>query len=120
MQLDLSDLELADLVSALEQIAIHEQSIQEGALISIPRLTLRKKVHDIMHILRQDPQVRFFSLLGDQPSRIDSIVLFLAILELVKQEMISTEQDGLFTDITLHANEKLYHVLENEVQIDDS
>jgi len=46
-------------------------------------------------------------------------VLFLAILELVKQEMISTEQDGLFTDITLHANEKLYHVLENEVQIDD-
>jgi chromatin segregation and condensation protein Rec8/ScpA/Scc1 (kleisin family) len=46
-------------------------------------------------------------------------VLFLAILELVKQEMITTDQDSLFADITLQANEKLYHVLENEVQIGD-
>ncbi|NLZ26865.1 MAG: segregation/condensation protein A [Chloroflexi bacterium] len=119
VQLDLSEVELSDLITALEQIAVQEQSLQEGALISIPRLTLRKKVHDIMRVLRQDSQVRFFSLLGDQPSRIDSIVLFLAILELVKQEMISTEQDGLFSDITLQAKEKLYHVLETEVQIDE-
>ena len=119
VQLDLSKVELADLVNALEQVAIQEQSLQEGSLISIPRLTLRKKVRDIMRVLRQDSQIRFSTLLGDQPSRLDSIVLFLAILELVKQEMISTDQDSLFSDITLQANEKLYHVLENEVQIGD-
>lgn len=117
VQLDLSKIELADLVRALEQIAVQEQSLQEGSLIAIPRLTLRKKVHDVMRILRQDSAIRFSSLLGDSPSRLDSIVLFLAILELVKQEMITTEQDNLFSDITLQANEKLYHVLENEVQI---
>ena len=119
IQLDLSKLELTDLVRALEQIAIQEQNLQEGGLIAIPRLTLRKKVHDLMRILRQDSTIRFSSLLGESPSRLDSIVLFLAILELVKQEMISTEQEGLFSDITLQANEKLYHVLENEVQIGD-
>ena len=119
VQLDLSKLELTDLVRALEQMAVQEQSLQEGSLIAIPRLTLRKKVHDLMRILRQDSTIRFSNLLGDSPSRLDSIVLFLAILELVKQEMISTEQDGLFSDITLQANEKLYHVLENEVQIGD-
>ena len=101
VQLDLSKVELADLVNALEQVAIQEQSLQEGSLISIPRLTLRKKVRDIMRVLRQDSQIRFSTLLGDQPSRLDSIVLFLAILELVKQEMITTDQDSLFADITL-------------------
>lgn len=44
VQLDLSNIEIADLIKALEQIAIQEQSIQDGATISIPRLTLRKKV----------------------------------------------------------------------------
>ncbi len=119
VQLDLSNIEIADLIKALEQIAIQEQSIQDGATISIPRLTLRKKVQEIIRILRQDSQIRFSNLLGEQASRLDSIVLFLAILELVKQEMISTEQEGLFSDITLQANDKLYHVIENEVQIEE-
>ncbi|HHV05732.1 MAG TPA: segregation/condensation protein A [Anaerolineaceae bacterium] len=119
VQLDLSNIEIADLIKALEQIAIQEQSIQDGATISIPRLTLRKKVQEIIQILRQDSQIRFSNLLGEQASRLDSIVLFLAILELVKQEMISTEQEGLFSDITLQANDKLYHVIENEVQIEE-
>lgn len=119
IQLDLSSLELIDLLKALENIVIEEQGLQNGDLISIPKLTLRKKVQDIMRVLRQDSQTRFSTLLGDNPGRLDTIVLFLAILELVKQEMITTNQDQLFADIQLKANDKLYHAIETEITIEE-
>lgn len=119
IQLDLSNLEVNDLLKALENIVIQEQNLQDGDRISIPKLTLRKKVQDIMHVLRQDSQTSFSTLLGENPGRLDTIVLFLAILELVKQEMITTDQDQLFSDINLKANEKLYHVIETEINIEE-
>ena len=67
VQLDLSNIEIADLIKALEQIAIQEQSIQDGATISIPRLTLRKKVQEIIQILRQNSQIRFQICWANRP-----------------------------------------------------
>jgi len=47
-------------------------------------------------------------LLPKNHDRIDAIILFLAILELVKQQYASAEQKGLFSDIELNGTDKIY------------
>ncbi|HMM61412.1 MAG TPA: hypothetical protein PKC25_14925, partial [Candidatus Rifleibacterium sp.] len=49
----------------------------------------------------------FSSLIASQPDRLNRIIVFLAILELVKQDLISTQQDATFGDILIYPEEKL-------------
>lgn len=49
----------------------------------------------------QPVQMSFISLLEETPSRIDVIVTFLAVLELVKQRVVVAQQDGTFGEIVI-------------------
>jgi len=40
-------------------------------------------------------------LLGDSPSRLEIVVTFLALLELVKRYRVEARQEGLFSDIEI-------------------
>jgi len=59
----------------------------------------------------------FSGLVGENPDRIQIIVVFLAILELVKQNLVETEQLDLFGDINLSPSEKLYVTSEEEMAL---
>jgi segregation and condensation protein A len=119
VQLDLTGLSVTDLIVALENLVSQRPTIQEGALISIPRLTLKKKVEEIVHILRSEKHSSFSAVLGDSPNRLQTIVVFLAILELVKQRLITTNQEGTFGDINLFPEDALFDTDETELQIND-
>ena len=119
VQLDLTDLSVTDLIVALENLVSQRPTIQDGALISIPRVTLRKKVEEIVHILRSDKQSSFSSVLGENPDRLQTIVVFLAILELIKQRLITTHQEATFGDIDLYPEESLFDTDETELEIND-
>ena len=119
IQLDLSGLSLTDLILALENLASQQLLVQEGARISIPQMTLRKKVEDILHLLRTEQKTSFSSILGESPDRLKTIVVFLAILELVKQNLITTDQSITFGDITLIAKQELFTTEETELQIEE-
>lgn len=117
IQLDLTGLNVTDLIVALENLVSQRPTIQDGALISIPRVTLKKKVEDIVHILRSNQQSSFSAVLGENPDRLQTIVVFLAILELVKQRLITTTQDEIFADITLLPESTLFETDETELVI---
>lgn len=117
VQLDLSGIDLTDLIVALERLASQEGQISEGSSIRIPKMTLRNKVQDIVRILKSIGHASFSGLLGEDPDRIQIVVVFLAILELVKQDLIETEQPALFGDIKLSPGEKLFLTLEEEFAI---
>ncbi|MDD2521508.1 MAG: segregation/condensation protein A [Anaerolineaceae bacterium] len=119
VQLDLEGVSIDDLIYALENLASQQPVLQNGALISIPKITLKKKVEDILHILRADHKSTFSKILGDSDDRLQAIVVFLAILELVKQRLITTEQDTNFGDITLLPEAELFDSDETEIQIDE-
>lgn len=119
VKFNLDGMDLTDLVLALENLANQGSNITEGSRISIPKMTLRRKVQDIMRLLREDHTTRFSQLLGENSSRLNAIVVFLAILELVKQDMISTEQDENFADISITAQEKLFDLAESELVLED-
>lgn len=117
VQLDLTGIDLTDLIVALERLANQEGPIIEGSSIRIPKMTLRNKVQEIVRILKDVGNASFSGLLGENPDRLQIIVVFLAILELVKQNLIETDQPDLFGDINLNPSEKLFDTLEEELAL---
>ena len=63
VQLDLSGLSLTDLILALENLANQQISIPESARISIPQMTLRMKVEEILHLIRTEQKTSFSEIL---------------------------------------------------------
>jgi len=115
VQFDLSGFELTDLVLALENLAKEDQNQLALDNAAIPKLTLRKKVNDIVQFLRSRPNASFSDLLGELPSRMDTIIVFLAVLELVKQHYIEIKQDSLFSEIQIEAD--LESITEDQLEL---
>lgn len=117
VQLDLTGIDLTDLVIALERIASQIPPNTESASIRIPKLTLKRKVQEIVGILKEKGSASFLELIRDDFDRIQFIVVFLAILELVKQNLVETDQPTLFGDISLNPSELLFSTSEEELAI---
>jgi segregation and condensation protein A len=101
-RLDMSDITLADLIAAAEDIFtdVSEKQALE-TVISAPRITVREKISLIAERLGLQPRATFYSLLGQKPSRLEVVVTFLALLELVKRYRVAVRQEGLFSDIEI-------------------
>ena len=105
-RLDLSDITLADLLAAAEGIFAEEAEKQAlGTVISAPRVTIREKIAWIAERLGQNQRTTFTGLLGQKPTRLEIVVTFLALLELVKRYRVAARQEGLFTDIEIEKME---------------
>jgi segregation and condensation protein A len=105
--LDMSNITLADLIAAAEDIFIEEAQKQAlGTVISAPRITIREKIALIAERLGKNRASTFNSLLGQKPTRLEVVVTFLALLELVKRYRVSARQDVLFSDIQIEKMEE--------------
>jgi len=101
-RLDLSGITLSDLMAAAEDIFAEEAEKQAlGTVISAPRVTIREKIALIAERLGLENSTTFKGLLGEKPSRLEVVVTFLALLELVKRYRVSARQEGLFADIQI-------------------
>jgi segregation and condensation protein A len=106
-RLDLSDITLTDLLAAAESIFAEEAEKEAlGTVISAPRITIREKIAWIAERLKLTPNATFRGLLGETPTRLEMVVTFLALLELVKRYRVTTHQDGLFQDIQIEKMEE--------------
>jgi segregation and condensation protein A len=103
---DLSDITLQDLVSAAQQI-FAEASLKTNLsnLVPPPRVTIREKIVLLASALRTRKQISFSSLFTSHRTRLEIVVTFLAMLELVKRHLVHASQDKLFGEITLDATE---------------
>jgi segregation and condensation protein A len=98
---DLSDFSLEDLVGIARQVFLHSTSLPElSQVVSMPRVTIREKITSILSILRREGKATFWELAGSR-SRLDLVVTFLAMLELIKRNVIEVQQSDAFGDILL-------------------
>jgi segregation and condensation protein A len=105
--LDLSDITLADLMTAAEDIFAEEAEKQAlGTIILSPRITIREKIALIAERLGKRRNATFSGLLGKKPTRLEVVVTFLALLELVKRYRVSAQQESLFSDIQIEKLEE--------------
>jgi segregation and condensation protein A len=96
------DLDLARLASALEE-ALAAREVQE----KLPEARVRPMVsiEEMMESLHTRVQraltLSFAEFTGDTTERVEVIVSFLALLELVKQGAVEADQQGAFNDIRI-------------------
>ena len=116
-KVDLSDFTLADIVEAARQAFLHaDQRTPLGKVVTPPRITIREKISVIVNSLRKQSRTSFLRLLGKRRSRMDVVVTFLAMLELVKRHFVQAKQEDLFGDITLETTDAWDDDLEFELE----
>ncbi len=68
-------------------------------------LTLEEKILHLQEKLREKVQTSFAELIANATDKVEVVVSFLAMLEMVKQRIISVEQGELFSEIRLRHRE---------------
>jgi len=102
VKLDLSGITLADFMDAARSVFFNKAALTSlDKVVAMPRVTIREKIQTILSHLRTLQNITFRSILGKSTPRVEIIVTFLAMLELVKRHIVSAEQSILFGDIEL-------------------
>ncbi|MBP9802342.1 segregation/condensation protein A [Patescibacteria group bacterium] len=102
----------ATLAALQEAFAIALSKIKR--VVDLPKVLISKAVsigEKILHIkdlIKSGAKLKFSQLLQDKKNKMETIVSFLAILELVKQREIEVSQDSLFGEVDiLGANKEI-------------
>jgi segregation and condensation protein A len=104
--IDLEGLSIADITMAAEDIFT---ALNLGGALNnvVPpyRITIREKISLITTSLRKNSNVAFHSLINKGYTRLEIVVTFLAMLELIKRHLVRASQAELFGDISLQVSE---------------
>jgi len=94
-----------DLINAFSQ-ALKDVPKEVFYEVIKDQFTVEQKVHDILHLLLIQSEVKLSGLFSMTKTKLEIVVVFLAILELAKMQEILTHQDAAFEDIIISRNKK--------------
>ncbi|MBC7878711.1 MAG: segregation/condensation protein A [Anaerolineales bacterium] len=118
-KLDLSNLTLAGLLASAESAFSKEKDKQAlGTVIAAPRVTIREKIEFITKTMKNIHRMTFSGLITDKSTRIEIVVTFLAMLELIKRYHISAVQSELFGEIEFEKMEDWKEDEEIEIEFE--
>jgi segregation and condensation protein A len=101
-KLDISDYGLLELQQAFfEVLAAMPKEPQLGQVVTLPKISIRKKIQLIVKQVRRNGSTTFGAILKSAKSRLEIVVSFLAILELVKQSQVKVLQNMEFGEIEI-------------------
>ncbi len=102
---DWGDLDIKQFYAIARQVFIKEPDVATlSTIVSIPVVTIREKIALINRTLLKIDKIKFRSLIDDIHSRIEIVVTFLAILELIKRHLLKAQQEELFGEIVLETS----------------
>jgi segregation and condensation protein A len=102
-RLTFGEVNLDDLVSAVRQaLEVRSPDPAVGKVISPMTVSIGQQMTLIRNKLARHKQISFRRLLHQATSRVEIIVTFLAVLELIKQYTIEVRQETLFGDIIIY------------------
>jgi segregation and condensation protein A len=91
----------SDLLNALNKSLRLRPELPQGTLTVPLAVSIDQKIHRIAELTRQRERVRFSRLIQQAETRIEVIVTFLAVLEMIKRLLIRAQQGRLFGEIVL-------------------
>ena len=107
-RLSLTNLSLSKLVEAYARVLANSDKIKQSEM---PKTVMREKfsVSDQMRNIRErltvEKSFSFYSLFTPDFDKNDIVTTFLAVLELMKYQKLTAQQDEMFGEIILHAVE---------------
>ena len=104
-----NDFNLEGLINAFSKLLmrVDDKKRQENVLKEIPKevFTVKDKVDHIRNTLLEKQEMSFFELFTSYYTKNELITTFQAMLELLKLQYITVEQNGIFDDITITLRE---------------
>ncbi|MFH0969303.1 MAG: segregation/condensation protein A [Patescibacteria group bacterium] len=85
----------------LDEIPIFEK-LEEEMVREV--ITIEEKINHLQNFIREKIETSFSELVSASEDKIEVIISFLAMLEMVKQKIINVEQDKLFDNIKMKIN----------------
>jgi segregation and condensation protein A len=105
-QVDLSGYTVQDLAAAARAAFLQVDNRPElQTVVKRPRITIRDRIRHIINIIKGNQATSFRRLLSKRRSRMEVVVTFLAVLELIKLRYLRADQAMLFGDIHLEPAE---------------
>jgi segregation and condensation protein A len=101
--IDLSIEMLRGIYAEVLRSALSRREIKQT--IPSPAVHIRDRIAAILGVIRRSGRTTFRRLLRGARSRVEVVVSFLALLELVKQRRITVTQSGLFDEIEMTKGE---------------
>lgn len=95
-----------DLTRALQRALKVRPSMPQGTLQVPLSVSIDQRIYSILDLTRQRTRVHFSKLLGEARTRVEIIVTFLAVLEMIKRRQILARQDSLFGEIVLERRDE--------------
>ncbi len=103
-KLEIGDYDVTDLTRMYSKlISAKVQPHPLSQAVTISAITIRQRINEIISILHTSSHSTFHSLLPSDHTRLEIIVTFLALLELIKHHSIFAQQENLFDDIQLES-----------------
>jgi len=94
---------LFDLINAFTK-AIKKFKEQPVYEVEIEEFTVEQKIHEILHTLLKKPRVPLTDFFSDAQNKMEVIVTFMAILELIRLKEIKILQKRMFANIEIVRN----------------
>jgi segregation and condensation protein A len=79
-------------------------------VVAAPRITIREKISYVLQALHKNELVKFRSLFDDNYTRLEVVVTFLALLELIKRNIVEAQQEALFSDFVIQPISELQDI----------
>jgi len=92
---------LDTLLSAVKEALARKPPEPEDAVLHVEPVTVNEKIDEISAALKRTGRLRFRPLLAKCETRTEIVVLFMALLEMIKGGGLWAEQDQPFGDIVL-------------------
>lgn len=96
---------LFDLISSFSTVL---KNVPKETFLEVIKdhITVEEKIHNILHTLVEKPSFPLGELFQKAKSKIEIVVIFLALLELMKTQSVLAVQKGLFDEIQIIRNPK--------------
>jgi segregation and condensation protein A len=97
------DVSLFDLVNAVSAILKRVSERAPTSELFEDKWTVSQKIDHLVKLVRERAQVRFSDLFADSTTRLEVVVTFLALLELIRLKVLIARQPEAFSDIEISA-----------------
>lgn len=96
---------LFDLINAFTK-AISKVKQNNTYQVTKENFTVEDKIHEVLHLLLHESQINLTAYVGKSRSKLEVVVTFMAILELIRLKEIKVMQKRLFADIEVFRNKE--------------
>lgn len=95
-----------DVLAAAFKLVLDRLPPSDEVRVELEQVSLSDKLGELRGLLRRQPQMNFSAIFHSSRTRLEAVVMFLALLELIRIGEARVAQASAFGEITIHAEEK--------------